>query len=95
MVASKHNDGSWTIEEVGDVQPPPVDLPVVDCQVGALLSLISETGTNINGEFYTLVADKRNDGSWKIEEIGIVEESAAVNPKDRKWLLWGQLKAND
>jgi len=26
--------------------------------------------TNINGKRYTLVASKRNDGSWEIEEIG-------------------------
>ena len=124
LVANKHNDGSWTIEEVGDVKSPPVDLPVVDCQVGAILApgqsctypgtdtkfsvlnngngkFLSFTATefnlrntNINGQSYTLVADKRNDGSWKIGEIGAVEESAAVNPRDRKWLLWGQLKAN-
>ena len=124
LVANKRNDGSWTIEEVGDVTPPPVDLPVVDCQVGAILAsgqsctypgtdtkfsvlnngngrFLSFTATefnlrntNINGQSYTLVADKRNDGSWKIGEIGAVEESAAVNPRDRKWLLWGQLKAN-
>ena len=49
--------------------------------------------TNINGQSYTLVANKHNDGSWQIEEIGAVEEPAAVNPRDRKWLLWGQLKA--
>ena len=124
LVANKRNDGSWTIEEVGDVESPPVDLPVVDCQVGAILApgqsctypgtdtkfsvlnngngrFLSFTATefnlrntNINGQSYTLVADKRNDGSWKIGEIGAVEESAAVNPRDRKWLLWGQLKAN-
>ena len=124
LVANKRNDGSWTIEEVGDVKSPPVDLPVVDCQVGAILApgqsctypgtdtkfsvlnngngkFLSFTATefklrntNINGQSYTLVADKRNDGSWKIGEIGAVEESAAVNPRDRKWLLWGQLKAN-
>ena len=27
-------------------------------------------GANINGKRYTLVASKRNDGSWEIEEIG-------------------------
>ena len=48
---------------------------------------------NIDGQSYTLVANKRHDGSWQIEEIGFVEEPAAVNPRDRKWLLWGQLKA--
>ena len=124
LVANKHNDSSWKIEEVGNVTPPPVDLPVVDCQVGTILApgqsctypgtdaklsvlnngngqFLSFTATefklrntNINGQFYTLVADKRNDGSWKIAEIGAVEESAAVNPRNRKWLTWGQLKAN-
>ena len=124
LVANKQNDSSWTIEEVGDAKPPPVSLPTVDCQVGAILvpgqsctypgtdakfsvlnngdgQFLSFTATefklrntNINGQFYTLVADKRNDGSWKIAEIGAVEESAAVNPRNRKWLTWGQLKAN-
>ena len=103
LVASKRNDGSWTIEEVGDVQPPPVDLPVVDCQVGALLvpgqsctypgtdtkfsvlnngdgrfldltfAALNFRNTNINGGSYTLVASKRNDGSWTIEEVGDVQ----------------------
>ena len=50
--------------------------------------------TNINSQSYTLVANQRDDGSWQIEEIGFVEKPAAVNPRDRKWLLWGQLKAN-
>ncbi len=50
--------------------------------------------TNINGQFYTLVANTRDDGSWTIEQIGTVEKPAAVNPRDRQWLLWGQLKAN-
>ena len=50
--------------------------------------------TNINGQTYTLVANKRNDGSWVIEEVGTTEEPASVNPRDRKWLLWGQVKAN-
>ena len=58
------------------------------------LAALNFRNTNINGQFYTLVANKRNDGSWTIEEIGAVEEPAAVNPRDRKWLLWGQLKAN-
>ena len=26
--------------------------------------------TNVNGKLYVLVANKRNDGSWEIEEIG-------------------------
>ena len=49
---------------------------------------------NIDGQSYTLVANKSDDGLWQIEEIGFVEEPAAVNPQDRKWLLWGQLKAD-
>ena len=49
--------------------------------------------TNINGQSYTLVVNRRDDGSWQIEEIGFVEHPAAVNPRDRKWILWGQLKA--
>ena len=124
LVTNKRNDGSWTIEEVGTEKPPAVDSPVVDCQVGAILtpgqsctypgtdikfsilnngdgqflsftaSKFNLKNTNVNGQPYTLVADKRNDSSWKIAEIGIVEESAAVNPRGRKWLMWGQLKAN-
>ena len=124
LVANKRNDGSWTIEEVGTEKPPAVDSPVVDCQVGAILtpgqsctypgtdikfsilnngdgqflsftaSKFNLKNTSVNGQPYTLVADKRNDSSWKIAEIGIVEESAAVNPRGRKWLMWGQLKAN-
>lgn len=50
--------------------------------------------TNIEGQSYTLVANKRGDGSWIIEEVGAVEKPAAVNPKGRKWILWGQLKAS-
>ena len=50
--------------------------------------------TNINGQVYTIVANKRNDGTWTIEEIGTAEKPAAVNPSGRKWILWGQLKTN-
>jgi hypothetical protein len=49
--------------------------------------------TIIDGQAYTLVANKRDDSSWQIEEIDFVEQPAAVNPRDRKWILWGQLKA--
>lgn len=49
--------------------------------------------TNIDGLPYTLVANQRDDGSWQIEEIGFIEKPAAVNPRHRKWILWGQLKA--
>ena len=49
--------------------------------------------TIIDGQSYTLVANKRDDSSWQIEEIGFVEQPAAVNPRDRKWILWGRLKA--
>ena len=124
LVAGPRNDGSWIIEDVGAGTSSPVDLPIEDCQVGAILMpgqsctypgtaielsvlnfgisrFLSFTATefklrdtNINGQPYTLVAGPRNDGSWIIEEIGTVEEPAAVNPRDRQWLLWGQLKAN-
>jgi hypothetical protein len=102
LVANKRNDGSWTIEEVGDVTPPPVNLPVVDCQVGAVLvpgqsctypgtdtkfsvlnngdgrfldltfAALNFRNATINGQSYTLVANKRNDDSWTIEEVGDV-----------------------
>ena len=103
LVANKRNDGSWTIEEVDTVTPPPVNLPVVDCQVGVVLvpgqsctypgtdakfsvlnngdgrfldltfAALNFRNATINGQSYTLVANKRNDGSWTIEEVGNVK----------------------
>ena len=75
-----------------------IELSVLNFGISRFLSFTATEfklrDTNINGQPYTLVAGPRNDGSWIIEEIGTVEEPAAVNPRDRQWLLWGQLKAN-
>ena len=75
-----------------------LEFSVLDNGNGRFLFLTSTEfnfrNTNINGQPYTLVANQRDDGSWQIEEIGFVEKPASVNPRDRKWLLWGQLKAN-
>ena len=124
LVANKQNDGSWIIEDVATETPSPVNFPVVDCQAGVVLvpgqsctypgtdiefsvlnfgigrflpftaTEFNFRDTHINGQPYTFVAGPRSDGSWIIEEVGVVEKPAAVNPRGRKWLLWGQLKAN-